>query len=618
MHAAWKCEDIRYLIFKGLPRSDLPQLARTCKDLFDTATDELWKTATSILPLLSLLPPDARRRPLLGEDLQRLDLYAAKIKNLCLENKKPGSKCASTQLPPEYNPARKPNRTGSEGKLWGALWSEIAELRPPKEFMPNLHHLHFVNASEALLVPLVGITGVKLQQIYIKSVQNLEPESVVQQFLEHLHETPELEYIFVQDGEQLIPPRIIREAPIKTFRLDPRNLRPEERENFRPPPELLGSSMFGLEKLTLGLTPGWYTPELDKFIGRKYLPGLKSLWLNLVNISPQPCKPECPKQEPGKEGSWFCTHQLTDGTLDQSKRSPAIFLDGLDSPKLQLLRINFPQEANGQLVLDVVKAVKNSCQLINLTGLALTGGNSIIGKPTWRHNRAHLTYIDCKCQPRNGLNSLPCCFGIRLCSSLQELLGLEHSTLRYISKKFTNSEIWDTGEIEAMCNRRQLDLQDPRFRARHALDSNIKSTELREALTLLLPLPFLTTLQLSVAPSFLGHLDLNIYKSITDGLPALTTLSIGHAFSFRSDRIFLRPLAAFCSMHPNLEVLNLGTVDIEQPQETPATAWKCPSVNSLNVAHWYNEGPHYHRPPSLLRLALETYFPSANRDYYVQ
>ena len=393
MHAAWDCEDIRSLLFKDLQLQDLARLARTCKGLFDPATDELWRTATSLSPLLSLLPSDARRRPLRVENIQRLDVYAAKIKKLILENKCPGSKCASTQLPPEYNLARRANRTGREGKLWGALWSEIAELRPSTEFLPNLHYIRFVYASEALLVPLVGISGANLEHIYIKSVQNPEPESVVRQFLEQLRETPKLGYIFVQDGEQLIPPRLIHQAPIQTLRLDPRNLRPGEGDQILLPPELLSSSMSRLEHFTLGLTPGWYTPELDKFLERKYMPGLKSLWLNLVNIRSQPCHPSCKKREPG---SWFCIHQPTDGTVGQSKRSPTIFLDGLNHPNLKLLRINFPQEANGQLLLDVVKAAKNSCQLRDLTELALSGGNSIIDKLGRRYNEARLHFIDCK------------------------------------------------------------------------------------------------------------------------------------------------------------------------------------------------------------------------------
>ena len=266
MHVAWQCEDIRYLIFQSLVPRDLIQLAQTCRELFDATTNKLWKTATSFLPLLSLLPSDARRRPLRLEDIQRLDFYDAKIKTLYLENKTPREKCASTELPPEYNPARKANRTGREGKLWGALWKEIAELRPSTEFLPNLHHLRFVHAAEALLVPLIGMSGANLQQIYIKSVQKLEPESVIRQFLEQLRETPKLGYIFVQDGEQLIPPKLIHQAPLKTLRLDPRNLKLGEGKQNHLPPELLSNSMSRLEHLTLGLTSRWYTPELDEFL----------------------------------------------------------------------------------------------------------------------------------------------------------------------------------------------------------------------------------------------------------------------------------------------------------------------------------------------------------------
>lgn len=141
-------------------------------------------------------------------------------------------------------------------------------------------------------------------------------------------------------------------------------------------------------------------------------------------------------------------------------------------------------------------------------------------------------------------------------------------------------------------------------------------TELREALTLLLPLPCLTTLQLSVAPNFLGDLDLKLYKSITAGLPALTTLSIGHAFSFLSDRIFLHPLAAFCSMLSNLKVMKLGTLDVEHSQGTPNTEWVCPSVKSLTTAHWYKDTPLARQRSNLVYFALGIYFPNTEWSRY--
>jgi hypothetical protein len=55
------------------------------------------------------------------------------------------------------------------------------------------------------------------------------------------------------------------------------------------------------------------------------------------------------------------------------RRSPTVFLKGLDNPELGLLNIKFPFEVPGRKFLDVVSAVNNSC-LGNLTELAPAGG----------------------------------------------------------------------------------------------------------------------------------------------------------------------------------------------------------------------------------------------------
>jgi hypothetical protein len=55
----------------------------------------------------------------------------------------------------------------------------------------------------------------------------------------------------------------------------------------------------------------------------------------------------------------------------------------------------------------------------------------------------------------------------------------------------------------------------------------IRPVELRSALTMFLLLSQLTVLRLTVAPNFLDVLDLNLYRSITDGLPALEQLNSG-------------------------------------------------------------------------------------------
>jgi F-box-like len=117
MHTAWQVEDIRFLDFEHLDPRDLALLARTCKSFFYFATDALWKTLTSITPLIRLLPSDLRRRRLRVDDVHRLDFYATEVKNLCFENETPD--IAVVWLPPEFNPAKKANWQGRDGhKLW--------------------------------------------------------------------------------------------------------------------------------------------------------------------------------------------------------------------------------------------------------------------------------------------------------------------------------------------------------------------------------------------------------------------------------------------------------------------------------------------------------------------
>jgi hypothetical protein len=56
----------------------------------------------------------------------------------------------------------------------------------------------------------------------------------------------------------------------------------------------------------------------------------------------------------------------------------------------------------------------------------------------------------------------------------------------------------------------------------------IQPPDLRKALKMLLPIPQPKILRLNVAPNFLDILDLQLYKSIADGLPALENLWLGH------------------------------------------------------------------------------------------
>lgn len=63
----------------------------------------------------------------------------------------------------------------------------------------------------------------------------------------------------------------------------------------------------------------------------------------------------------------------------------------------------------------------------------------------------------------------------------------------------------------------------------HQRGPGIRPVDLRSALAMFLPLLQLTVLRLTVAPNFLDVLDLNLYQSITDGIPALEQLTLGHS-----------------------------------------------------------------------------------------
>ena len=350
MHSAWQNDDIRYFIFERLKPRDLAQLAQTCKAFSETTTDELWKSVNSFSQILSCLPPDFRTRPLRTEDLRRFNLYTFKCQNLVLETK---SVQRVIRLPAQFDPKKKQSKNHPE-KSWKELWDELANLRASSEFLPNLRRLRISNVAEELLIPLIGISGANLTQISIRYIHYPQPENIVRQILYRLQETPKLEYIFLRDGEDIVPSKIIQQAPLKHLRLDPRiHAKGREDFQFKKHPlrtEILQKST--LEKLTIGLTAEWLSPESKVLMGR-YLPQLKELWLNLTAFNP-----------PG-HGLQYDFNRT---------RSPAVFLEGLDNPELSLLNIKFPIEVTGPMFLDVVAAANRSCRLKSLKELALAGG----------------------------------------------------------------------------------------------------------------------------------------------------------------------------------------------------------------------------------------------------
>ena len=541
MHLAWQIDDIRQLIFERLEPRDLARLVQTCKAFVDVAADELWKTVNSFSPFLCCLPPDFRTRGLRAEDIKRLDFYAGKVQNLVLESK---SVQILIRLPPQFTPKKKQSKNHPE-KSWKEFWKEISTLRPTSEFLPNLRRLRISNVVEELLIPLIGISGSTLTQIYIKYIHNRQPESVVLKILDHLQDTPKLEYLFVRDGEpDLVPSKLIQQAPLKHLRLDPRiHAQRHEDFQFKQFPlrcEILQKST--LENLTLGLTREWYAPGI-KAVENKYLTALKTLWLNLTTFKPGRCSQACLNMT---THSWTCVRDgfkydlaLEEGTKECGRRSPVLFLEGLDNPELSLLNIKFPLEATGTMFLDVVSAANRSCRLRNLSELALAGGG-------WFNN----------------------------CDE---------------------------------CGKRPA--------------PKITPAELREALIMLLPMSQLKILRLSVAPNFLDVLDLQLYKSITDGLPALEKLWLGHeeflADSFIGGTTYyetvpLHHLAAFCSMLPSLVEVSVGTVDGSMLEERPRAEWACLGVKSLTVQYWARIDIGRGVSTDLLQRGLKTYFPNSD------
>jgi hypothetical protein len=367
MHAAWAIVEIRDLILELLDRRDLGRFSRTSKAFFHIATDALWDALDSFMPLVLCLPSDFGRRPLHLAEIQRLDFYAAKVRKLRLEE--------VLHLPPGFRGTKK-TRPTDYGKGWAELWEEIAALRPPSQFLPNLRRIRVNNVAEDLLAPLVGITGSNLTGLYLKAPHRKQADSVVGRFLVQLKDTPKLEYLFVRDGEPDITPLKLITAPsLIHLRLEPRVQHGGMAEcSFEKHPlrlEILQKPK--LEYLTLSLTRDWSTPEIEAM--GKYLPGLKTLWLNLNTFRPGACGQSCRNTN---DNSWTCRglHHLEHLRNDTScqRRSPVAFFEGLDNPELKLLNIKFSIYTTAPMLLEVVSAAMNSCRLQNLKELALTGG----------------------------------------------------------------------------------------------------------------------------------------------------------------------------------------------------------------------------------------------------
>jgi hypothetical protein len=373
MHSAWLIQDIQLLVFEHLHQQDLANLAQTCRALLDPTTSHLWKTLTSLQPLVSCLPQKAKDRKLVSEDLDRLDFYSSKTQTIHLV----GDETESIKVPKEFRKA-----PGKKGKIpwrvsWIEFWEEVAAVRSQTNFLPNLRHLRVNYTHEEVLIPFVGISGANIEELYIKYLQYRRKDSVVRRMLDQFDNTARLEYLFVRNGApDVIPPRIIEQSPLKRLRLVARM---EERggyertryQDYTIPPAVFNNST--ISNLSLGLNCDWYPLELDKTT-QKYLSSLRILWLNLIPFTFSEC--EYANGTGIKDHGWICQH-LGGHTFKNpcKRRSPADFFERLDNPELQELNITFPVETTtGAMYLEVVRAVKNNCRLLKLKTLSLGGG----------------------------------------------------------------------------------------------------------------------------------------------------------------------------------------------------------------------------------------------------
>jgi hypothetical protein len=148
--------------------------------------------------------------------------------------------------------------------------------------------------------------------------------------------------------------------------------------------------------------------------------------------------------------------------------------------------------------------------------------------------------------------------------------------------------------------------------------SNVIPAEMRTVIQTLLPLPSLKTLRLDVGAHILDVLDLRLYKSIAEGLPALETLWLGHS-ALIGQPLPLAHLAAFCQMLPSLVQVVVGGAESDPQGTPPRREFVCLGVRSAKIMHvpsrWRRRTDNLRREELL--LGVQVYFPNSDQAKYV-
>jgi hypothetical protein len=508
MHPALLIGDIQYLIFEYCDKNELARIARTCQSLFDIATDRLWNTILSFDPFIPFvidIQKYPRNSELRKNVLARLDMYAAKVQIVFME----GSLDHPIRIPKDLQQKAEP-RTQLNDEPWDDLWAQKRATHRPGSpfFLPNLRHIYANHVQEAALIPLIRVSGARLNRIEIKYLQWRRKDRVIKRILHSMQTHSALQYLYIRDGDsELIPRSVFLSAPLKQLRLPPKLYFDYTGASYGS--RSLRADVLKiptLENLTIPLTPDWYTTDLGGPTV-KVLPALKELWLDMSTFSPSYCYSlNCPDR--ATANSWTCKPPLWDGGSLKywkcKRQPPTRFFEKLDNPELNRLYIKLPCDTNGDMLRVLIASAKINCRLEVLK---------------------HLSWV------RAG---------------------------------------WENS-----------------FQP-----SKILPIDLRFNLQQLLPLPQLTSLNLTVAPNFLDLFDLEGYKEITQGLPKLRTLVLGHR-DYNGDhntftnqiyeRTPFRNLAAFCSMLPDLLEVRIPSIDVSDLEEDPRLEWACPSVEMLLV-----------------------------------